>query len=90
LIRICRKEGLEDVVTYQSSGALMAALPGEQPECLIVDLHMPEMTGLQLKQRLMRSGVETDDFHHCLSRGKHAPVLQICRRRCFTRQAAAG
>jgi hypothetical protein len=49
LIRICRKEGLEDVVTYQSSGELMAALPGEQPECLIVDLHMPEMTGLQIE-----------------------------------------
>ena len=46
------------VVTYQSSGELMAALPDEQPECLIVDLHMPEMTGLQLKQRMMRSGID--------------------------------
>lgn len=46
------------VVTYQSSGELLAALPRERPECLIVDLQMPEMTGLELKHRLMRSGIK--------------------------------
>src|SRR5262249_1850293 len=46
------------VVTYQSSGELLAKLPDDQPECLIVDLHMPEMSGLELTQRLTRSGIE--------------------------------
>ena len=32
-------------------------LPDELPECLIVDLQMPEMTGLELQHHLNRAGI---------------------------------
>lgn len=42
--------------TYGSGREFLAALPAERPECLIVDLQMPEMNGLELRQHLVRSG----------------------------------
>jgi FixJ family two-component response regulator len=43
--------------TYGSALEFLAALPDGPPECLIVDLQMPEMTGLELQQHLARSGI---------------------------------
>ena len=43
--------------TYGSGQELLAALPDELPDCLIVDLQMPEMNGLELQQHLVSSGV---------------------------------
>ena len=43
--------------TYGSGQELLAALPDELPDCLIVDLQMPEMNGLELQQHLASSGV---------------------------------
>jgi FixJ family two-component response regulator len=39
--------------TYRSAQEFIAALPDGLPECLIVDLQMPEMTGLELHHYLM-------------------------------------
>jgi FixJ family two-component response regulator len=44
--------------TYGSAKEFLASLPDGLPECLIVDLQMPEMTGLELHHHLTRSGIE--------------------------------
>jgi len=44
--------------TYGSGREFLAALPGGLPECLIVDLQMPEMNGLELRQHLVRNGIK--------------------------------
>jgi len=44
--------------TYGSGQEFLAALPGGLPECLIVDLQMPEMNGLELQQYLLRNGIK--------------------------------
>ena len=43
--------------TYGSGQELLAALPDELPDCLIVDLQMPEMNSLELRQHLVSSGI---------------------------------
>jgi FixJ family two-component response regulator len=42
--------------TYGSAREFLDSLPAGMPECLIVDLHMPEMTGLELQGELSRVG----------------------------------
>ena len=42
---------------FTSASEFLRALPDRQPECLILDLHMPEMTGLQLQLHLAHSGI---------------------------------
>ncbi|HEX4553457.1 MAG TPA: response regulator [Xanthobacteraceae bacterium] len=42
--------------TYGSAREFLDSLPAGVPECLIVDLHMPEMTGLELQGELARTG----------------------------------
>ena len=43
--------------TYTSAHEFLSALSDGLPECLIVDLQMPEMTGLELQRHLTRSGL---------------------------------
>jgi FixJ family two-component response regulator len=43
--------------TYPSAQEFLAMLPGGAPECLIVDLQMPEMSGLGLGQQMTRQGL---------------------------------
>ena len=45
------------VRTYQSGPQFLAELPEGKPDCLIVDLQMPEMTGFDLQQNLIRKGL---------------------------------
>ena len=44
--------------TYGSGPEFLAALPADLPDCLIVDLQMPEMNGLELQQHLVSNGIE--------------------------------
>jgi FixJ family two-component response regulator len=44
--------------TYLSAPRFLAALPEAPPDCLIADLQMPEMTGLELQLTLARRGVQ--------------------------------
>jgi FixJ family two-component response regulator len=44
--------------TFTSARDFLAALPDGHPECLIVDLQMPEMDGLELHRHLTRGGIE--------------------------------
>jgi FixJ family two-component response regulator len=43
---------------YGSAREFLAALTEGLPECLIVDLQMPEMSGLELQHHLTRSGIK--------------------------------
>lgn len=44
--------------TYTSGPQFLASLADGLPDCLIADLQMPEMTGLELQQSLARKGVQ--------------------------------
>src|SRR5262245_3746484 len=60
LARFLRLRAIE-VRTYVSAQDFLASLPektsDELPECLIVDLQMPEMSGLELQHHLNRTGI---------------------------------
>jgi FixJ family two-component response regulator len=47
-----------DAKTYNSALEFLATLAGETPDCLIVDLQMPGMSGLELHQYLTGRGIE--------------------------------
>jgi two-component system response regulator FixJ len=45
-----------DVATFASAGAFLQQDAPERPDCLLVDQHMPHITGLELLQRLQVQG----------------------------------
>jgi FixJ family two-component response regulator len=58
LARLLRVEGF-DVVTFAAAeDFLMAAQPDGQPACLVVDLRMPGLSGLDLQDLLAQQGLE--------------------------------
>jgi FixJ family two-component response regulator len=82
LARLLRTRGIKHR-TFTSAREFLAALSDSLPECLIVDLQMPEMNGLELQRRLKLSGVhiptivitahsETDTREHCRAAGAFA------------------
>ena len=56
LARLLRARAFE-ARTYTSAREFLEVLPDGVPECLIVDLQMPEMTGLELQRHLTRNGL---------------------------------
>jgi FixJ family two-component response regulator len=56
LARLLRARAFE-ARTYGSAREFLGALHDGLPECLIVDLQMPDMTGLELQRHLTRSGL---------------------------------
>jgi FixJ family two-component response regulator len=46
------------IKTYSSAPQFLASLPEGLPGCLIADLQMPEMTGLELQLNLARRGLQ--------------------------------
>ena len=56
LSRLLRSRAFR-VDTYGSGQEFLAALQEGLPQCLIVDLQMPEMNGLELQQHLIRNGI---------------------------------
>ena len=57
LTRLLRSAGL-DVVSFPSASALLPALDAREPACVVVDLCMPGLTGLDLQQELARRGLD--------------------------------
>jgi FixJ family two-component response regulator len=57
LARLLRAHAV-DARTYASARDFLISLPDGLPECLIVDLQMPEMTGLELQRHLNRAGIQ--------------------------------
>ncbi len=69
--------------TYASARDFLDSLGSERPDCLIVDLQMPEMTGLELQEQLSRSGVNIPTIVITANRDTEL------RRRCLAAGAAA-
>ena len=44
------------VRAYDSAGAFLDAVAGVQPGCIVTDVRMPGMSGLELQSRLQESG----------------------------------
>ena len=65
LSRLCTALGL-NATAYASGGEFLAALNGGAscPDCLLLDMYMPEMTGFEL-------------LRHLLARGTHIPTI-VC------------
>jgi FixJ family two-component response regulator len=77
--------------TFLSAKAFLASLTDGLPDCLIVDLHMPEMSGLELQQVLTSKAVKiptviiTSDTdaaarQRCMSAGAVAYLQKPIRR----------
>ncbi len=43
--------------SYATARDFLNSLPSDKPDCLIVDLQMPGMTGIELLEQLTRSGL---------------------------------
>jgi FixJ family two-component response regulator len=56
LARLFRLHGI-DSRGYPSARAFLTALPSAMPYCLVVDVNMPDMTGLDLQRELLRLGI---------------------------------
>jgi FixJ family two-component response regulator len=56
LTRLLRMSGLE-VVSFASGEALLAEMSGSGPACVVADLRMPGLTGLELQDELSRRGL---------------------------------
>jgi FixJ family two-component response regulator len=56
LARLLRTRDLQ-ARTFTSARDFLDALPDGQPECLIVDLQMPDMDGLELQHQLRLDGI---------------------------------
>jgi FixJ family two-component response regulator len=47
-----------EIHTYASAKEFLKSLRTGAPECLVVDLHMPDITGLDLQHHLARAGIK--------------------------------
>jgi FixJ family two-component response regulator len=57
LRRLCRSAGME-VDTFSSGHEFLTSLTARQPDCLVLDYHMPGLTGLDVQQQLMARGYD--------------------------------
>ena len=57
LVRLLRSEGLE-AVAYETAQAVLNAAPSLSSGCILLDLQMPGMDGLELLARLGELGIE--------------------------------
>jgi FixJ family two-component response regulator len=57
LSRLLRSEGLT-VVTFSSAREFLEHFDPNSPGCLVLDVAIPEMNGLELQQALIKSGHE--------------------------------
>jgi len=56
LERLLRAAGF-DAVTFASAHEFFYSLEAQRPDCLVLDLHMPGMNGLEVQRRLGQTGV---------------------------------
>jgi len=46
-----------EVETFPSGTAFLESLKSHQPDCVILDVHMPDMDGFGVQERLMEAGI---------------------------------
>jgi FixJ family two-component response regulator len=79
LTRLLRARAF-NAVPYASAKEFLATLPTAPPDCLVLDLQMPGMSGLELLQHLQREGLriptvvvtahgDTDMLERCVTAG---------------------
>ncbi len=58
LRRLLRSAGFE-VDTYASGAAFLNAGGDDEPDCVVLDLHMPQATGFEVQAQLVKRGRST-------------------------------
>jgi FixJ family two-component response regulator len=53
------RSGHMEVATFQSGASFLEAADDTPFDCLVLDLHMPEMSGFELIDRMSRNGIRT-------------------------------
>jgi len=43
--------------TFSTGEALLASVEGHRPDCVVLDLHMPGMSGFEVQTRLAHAGI---------------------------------
>lgn len=56
LQRLLRSAGLE-VDVFPSGAAFLRSLPQAVPDCLVLDLHMPDVNGFHVQERMAEMGI---------------------------------
>jgi two-component system C4-dicarboxylate transport response regulator DctD len=56
-LRLCRVSGISGSAYGSGVEALEALSQGAAPDCLLVDAHMPDMSGAELHEALIASGL---------------------------------
>lgn len=88
LQRLCRALGLAATV-YASGSELIEAIDAREtrPDCVLLDAHMPNMTGLEVQQQLVGRGVRfptivysADDAPEALDRYVRAGAVAYLRK----------
>jgi len=51
LRRLCRALGA-DATAYESGPVFLASLVEDAPDCVLLDMHMPEMSGLEVQRHM--------------------------------------
>jgi len=82
LRRLLRAANL-DASAFASGQEFLDSLASGQPDCVVLDVHMPGMNGLDVQQRLTRSGLQTPIV---IITGHDDPQI---RARCLSAGAAA-
>jgi FixJ family two-component response regulator len=62
--------------TFGSASAFIDSLGQARPDCLVVDFHMPEMTGLELQQYLKRAHIAIPTI--IITAHDDAKIRQLC------------
>ena len=56
LQRLLRSAGM-DVDVFDSGAAFLSSLQGSEPDCVVLDLHMPDVNGFQVQERIAELGI---------------------------------
>jgi FixJ family two-component response regulator len=56
LQRLLRSAGLK-VEVFAGGAEFLASLPDHQPDCVVLDIHMPGVTGFEVQARLSEAGL---------------------------------
>lgn len=76
LSRLLRGRGFE-ARTFGSAPEFLASMEGGQPDCLIVDLQMPLMTGLELLEKLAERKLSVPSI--VITAFGNAQIAERCR-----------